>query len=416
MLSEVPIGERTANDGAASRVRARPGFLLLFRLQADSSLATSFSARGDAEPIPAELAKTYLEQLDFVESRLLGRRYLEGERIRRIALGRIALPKSVDGAGPENADLYLLTHVSGVTLCEVWVSAPAQVFDATRWIEWLDPDSENALPALLQKALRPLLKTPVDEPVFQSYFALSIVRVLDMPLASVLPDRAEEIVRLLFLDSSPRRLKPEVVKEELARDYCGRQGGLILLSRRSGVELHGTDDAFDDERRDLPVKTALPFLITVELLLIELSVLRRLHEQLSDRLPMSIEDLLELRQHILDELEEYYGTVTAVNRFSDAITTDGERLLGITDLYDAVMQRLDAASFAITTRYQQRTTLLQFWLTVVFGAVGIGAIAADVAGWHNPANLAATLVWTAGTAVVSGLLMVAMLWRNLRNS
>jgi len=62
------------------------------------------------------------------------------------------------------------------------------------------------------------------------------------------------------------------------------------------------------------------------------------------------------------------AALTTATRFSDAVTADGEHLLGIADLYDAVMDHLDTISFAITTRYQKRMTLLQFWLTVVFGA------------------------------------------------
>jgi len=57
-----------------------------------------------------------------------------------------------------------------------------------------------------------------------------------------------------------------------------------------------------------------------------------------------------------------------------------EGLLGIGDLYEAVMDRLDAVSFALTTRYQKRMTLLQFWLTIVFGATEIGFIGGADAG------------------------------------
>lgn len=150
-------------------------------------------------------------------------------------------------------------------------------------------------------------------------------------------------------------------------------------------------------------------MITVEQLVIERTVLTRLHDRLSPALPGSIDTLLAVKQDVLDALEEYAGAITAANRFSDAVAADGERLLGITNLYDAVMDRLDAVSFAITQRYQIRMTLLQFWLTVVFGATEIGSIAAMIATWHYQAQLGAVLAWTVGTALTSGLAIVALL-------
>lgn len=93
---------------------------------------------------------------------------------------------------------------------------------------------------------------------------------------------------------------------------------------------------------------------------------------------------------------------------------DGERLLGIVELYDALMDRLEAVSFALTTRYQQRMTEMQFWLTVVFGATEIGFIAASIAAWHYPrSELGAVLAWTVGATVVSAGVLVALLRRRM---
>ena len=108
-------------------------------------------------------------------------------------------------------------------------------------------------------------------------------------------------------------------------------------------------------------------------------------------------------------LEEYYGAITNATRFSDAVTTDGERLLGLNDLYEAVMDRLDAVSFAITTRYQKHMTLLQFWLAIVFGATEIGFIASGIATWHYRAELGAVIAWTVGVSAVSALILWVLL-------
>ena len=126
--------------------------------------------------------------------------------------------------------------------------------------------------------------------------------------------------------------------------------------------------ALADVDSGLPSRSAVPFLVTLELLLIERAVLLQLYERLSQRTPASIEALLELKQQIGNGLEEYYGATMAATRFSGQVAEEGERLFGIIDLYDALMDRLETVSFALTTRYQQRMMQMQFWLTVMFGA------------------------------------------------
>jgi len=86
-----------------------------------------------------------------------------------------------------------------------------------------------------------------------------------------------------------------------------------------------------------------------------------------------------------------------------------EGLLGIVDLYEAVMDRLDAVSFALTTRYQKRMTLLQFWLTIVFGATEIGFIASGIAAWYYRTEFWAVLAWTLGSSLAAGLMLVLLL-------
>jgi len=73
------------------------------------------------------------------------------------------------------------------------------------------------------------------------------------------------------------------------------------------------------------------------------------------------------------------------------------------------MERLEAVSFAITTRSQRHMTLLQFWLTIVFGASEIGFIAASIATWYYPTGLWTVLAWTVGASLVTGLGLALML-------
>jgi hypothetical protein len=298
-----------------------------------------------------------------------------------------------------------------VALWEVWVPATAQPFDATRWIGWLDPEADDGMVVRLWRVLSPVNHEITGKTTWSGlYFPLTLLRVPRHPLETIVERHGPDIVRLLFLDHSDRPLKPELVSEELARDYCARQGGMTLLARRSGLDLHDREEtAEDSQATGLPPRSALPFLITIELLLLEHAVLQHLYDRLSRHMPRSVEELLALKQEVIDGLEEYYGAITSATRFSDAVTGDGERLLGVEDIYDAVMERLEAVSFAITTRSQRHMTVLQFWLTIVFGASEIGFIAASIATWYYRTGLGTVLAWTIGATLITGLGLAALL-------
>jgi hypothetical protein len=387
-----------------------PAFALFFSVRLREAFKGFDTSHPGLAPLPPDVAQAYTTGLAEFERRLLGKAFLETRRITRWPLGRIALDGLTDDA-PAHADVYLLSHKSGVALWEVWLPAPAQSFDAARWVAWLDPETEDGLIARLWRVLGVVNHVITGKSTWSGlYLPLTLLRLRQPPLAAFIDRHGPDLVRLLLLDRSQRALKPAVVTEELSRDYCARQGGLTLLSRRSGLDLHEQDGAAGDTPpAGLPPKSALPFLITLEILLLEHAVLQHLYDRLSRHMPKSVEELIGLKQDVIDGLEEYYGAITNATRFSDAVTADGERLLGVEDTYDAVMERLEAVSFAITTRSQRHMTLLQFWLTIVFGASEIGFIAASIATWYYRTELWAVLGWTIGAALVSGIGLALLL-------
>jgi hypothetical protein len=388
-----------------------PAFALLFSIRLKGAFKGFGKIYPGVTPLPPGESQAYTTGLAEFERRLLGKAFLETRRITRWPLGRIALEGLAENA-PAHADVYLLSHKSGVALWEVWMPAPAQSFDASRWINWLDAEVEDGLVARLWRVLGAVNHELTGKPSWTGlYFPLTLLRVPQQPLATFIGRHGPDIVRLLFLDRSHRALKPDVVSEELARDYCARQGGTTLLARRSGLDVRDAEEEHSEEATPagLPPKSALPFLITLELLLLEHAVLQHLYDRLSRHMPKSVEELITLKQEVIDGLEEYYGAITNATRFSDAVTADGERLLGVGDIYDAVMERLEAVSFAITTRSQRHMTLLQFWLTIVFGASEIGFIAASISTWYYRTGLVAVLAWTIGAALVSGLGLALLL-------
>jgi hypothetical protein len=388
-----------------------PAFVLLFSIRLKGAFKGFDTSHPGVAPLPSGEAQAYMTGLTEFERRLLGKAFLETRRITRWPLGRIALEGLAENS-PTHADVYLLSHKSGVALWEVWLPAPSQTFDASRWINWLDPEVEDGLVTRLWRILGSINHQITGKSTWSGlYFPLILLRVPLQPLTTFIEQHGPDIVRLLFLDHSHKPLKPEVVAEELSRDYCARQGGMTLLARRSGIDLRETaeDVTEDAPSNNLPPKSALPFLITLELLLLEHAVLQHLYDRLSRHIPKSVEELITLKQEVIDGLEEYYGAITNATRFSDAVTADGETLLGVGDIYDAVMERMEAVSFAITTRSQRQMTLLQFWLTIVFGASEIGFIAASIATWYYHTGLGAVLAWTVGAALVTGLGLALLL-------
>jgi hypothetical protein len=393
-----------------------PGVLLLFATTLRGGTLDDVAPAAGLVPLPAESARVYLDTLADFAARLLGPRFLQARRIERRPIGRIALDGTAAGM-PAHADVYLLRHKAGVALWEVWLPATEQPLDASRWIDALDAEREDGLVAQLWRTLGPLSeKISGADRWTGMFFPVFVLRSAQQPLAPIVEQHGAELVRLLFLDRSSRPLKAQVVEEELARDYCGREGGITLLARRSGLDLHGREDGAEPEHwQTMPPPSALPFMVTLEVLLLERTVLQQLYERLSRQVPRSVDALIALKQEVLDGLEEYYGALTSATRFSDAVTADGERLFGIADLYDAVMDRLDTISFAITTRYQKRMTLLQFWLTIVFGATEIGFIASGIATWYYAKDLGAVLAWTVGASLASAAVLVALLYRKVRD-
>lgn len=115
-------------------------------------------------------------------------------------------------------------------------------------------------------------------------------------------------------------------------------------------------------------------------------MLQRLYDRLTHAGQRSIDDLLVLKQDVMDGLEEHYGSTLASIRFDGVVAQQGEDVLGIVDLFD-----LEMVSFTLSTEYQQRMMALQFSLTMVFGATEIDFIAASIATWYYLSGLGAVL-------------------------
>lgn len=389
----------------------RPSFVLLFSIHLNSSFKGFGSLPSDIVPLSEKQSSEYLTRLATFETKLLGKTFYETKRLVRSPLGRIAFNEQPKES-PEYADVYLLTHKSGAALWEVWLTAPLQPFNTARWIEWLDPEAETGFISQIWNTLGSVNQKITGKTLWSGqYFPITLLRTQNHSLESILDTHGADLIHQLFLDHSLKAFKAKVVTEELSRDYCSREGGLTLLGRKSGLDVRTHEEITEEtQRSEFPSKSTLPFLITLELLLLERMALTHLYGRLSHKMPSSIEELLTLKQEALDALEEYYGAITNATYFSDAVTTDGERLLGLNDLYDAVMDRLDMVSFTITTRYENRMTLLGLWLAVIFGATEIGFIASGVAAWYYHTELLAVLAWT----ILPSIMTAILLWLILR--
>lgn len=398
----------THGDRPQDDITVEPTFVLLFSVQLAGVFDGFRSSIPGIIPLTSEHLKAYDERLSELERHVFGEDFVAAGRTKRWPLGRIAIHNH--GASfPPHADVYLVTHSTGTAVWEVWFAGTSQPLNALQWIDWLDPDAEDGLPTLIWRALASVNDAISGKPTYRGFFPLTIIRTQQVPLDTILDKHSEDVVRLLLRSRSRQRFRPEIVRKELAQNYCLQEGGLTLISRRSGLDLHGQEGIEERENGFLPLSSALPFLIIIESLLIERTVLQQLYERLSQTMPGTVEELLTLKQQILDGLEEYYGAITNANRIGDEVANAAEPLLGIDNLYHAVMTRLDAVSFAITTRYQKRMTVLQFWLTLVFGATEIGFIASGIATWYYKSELSLVLAWTAGTAIMAAIIIASLL-------
>jgi hypothetical protein len=411
-----PATAARSSVAAVDAEMSLPGFALLFSTSLLPGVTRLDARPAGFAPLPEPGASQLAQWRDAAQAHVLGPAFLQAARLSRTDLGRIALPQAAPEA-PRHADIALLTHVAGVAVWEVWLPAPSQPFDAQRWTDWLDPDAHDSPAALVWRQLAPLNQAISGRADFSAYLPLSVIRLPGAVLDGWLTEHAEQVIALLWRDRLSRALKPEVVEGELARDTCARVGGITLIGRRSALDLHDSrdDSVAQAQALDLPPRSTLPFLITLELLCIERAVLQGLYDRLTHAGPHSIDDLLALKKEVMDGLEEFYGATLASTRFNDIVAEQGEAVLGIADLFDAVTDRLDMVSFTLTTEYQQRMTALQFWLTVVFGATEIGFIATSIATWYYRSGLGVVLAWTVGAAVVSGGVLVALLRRRLRD-
>ena len=398
---------------------AKPAFVLYFTVQLKESLKEIRSLSSEFAQIPSQRIHAYIEMFTSVEEILLGKTYVDSHRITRQPIGRI-LFKSPSNYSPAYADVYLLIHRSGAALLEVWCPAPVQPFNAIEWNKWLDFSVKDSLMTQIFRALAPFIQEIEGKDTWSGYsFPVTIVRLPKHSLEAIGADYKEDIVHLLFMDRSQLPIRPEIIDEVLSNNFCMRKGGLVLLSRQSGIDLHGKEDSAEELlHSDLPPRSSLPFLITLELLLLERTVLQRFYDELLRSELRSVEELMTLKQRVLDDLEEYYGAITSANRFTDAVISEGERLLGITDLYDAVVDRIETISFVITTHYQKRMTDLQFWLTVIISAIEIGFIVMSFATWYyqpGPMTVLLASAWTIGASILAGAILIVTLWKNLKH-
>jgi hypothetical protein len=384
-----------------------PEFVLLFTFQASKDLnriITSFQEK--TKQLSENEKRKRLGALEEVELRLLGDKFLKAGRINRIAVGRLDFPiaKSAE-TEPTSADIYLVTHKTGAALLEVRINLPEQTFNPDLWIPWLRSDSINSI----INQIRSRLLFPLDG---SSYYCFISVYVAKKSVEDFLESHQADVIRLLYLDSSPMPFKDDFVVNELERDFCLRKDGASFMSYSVALHIMTRDTRVAAQKSilsDAKEKCSLPFFVTVELLLLEKQVLRTYYDMLAASKLSSLSDLIGLKEKILNGLEEYYGVITRVNQFSGPLIDHGEKIFGINDIYDSVMDRLDAVTFDITTRYQRNTNVLTFWLTVLFGALESGFLASDVASSFYMNNPFMVILWTFfASAVTAGILSLIL--------
>ena len=386
-----------------------PTFVLLFAVTPDAA-AGQLGVPSGVTAIPIAVAEAYRDRIEGLQQRLLGEPYLLARRLLRKSIGRLTLPHG--DLEPAFADIHLVQHKSGSAVWEVWLAAPLQPLDPVRWAGWLDMENPGSLARSVWVQLAPAHVGVVKLP--EMMLPLVVLRYHGGTLDDLVTHHGHALVKLLHRDVSTERFKPRFVQAELDGDFCRREQGMSLIARNGAIDVHAlvgmnTDTPEDDE--PLP-RTALPLLVTLELLCLERAVLRSFLDRFSRGVYGTVADLVQLRRDIFDGLEEYYGTLAKTHGYTAEATALGETLFGINDLFDSVVERLEALTFEITTRNQQAVSQLGFWLTTSFGAIETGFVAASIATWYYADNLTAVLTWTIGVTLCTALVISGLLhWR-----
>jgi hypothetical protein len=381
-----------------------PAFVLLFAVTPDAA-AGRVNPPAGLDPIPDEVSESYRSRLESLQQRLLGERYLQARRLQRTSVGRLTL-HGLDG-DPPYADIHLVVHKSGAAVWEVWLSAAPQPMDVARWIGWLDMEVDGSFARRIWDRLAPAVDGRSNIP--EMAMPLAVLRFRDGTLDQLVDLHGHDLVKLLHRDMSGERFKSRFVQEELQGDFCRREQGLSLIARNGAIDVHA--EAQDTEESLLPRNT-LPLLVTLELLCLERAVLRSFLDRFTRGVYGTVDDLIQLRRDIFDGLEEYYGTLAKTHGYTAEATALGETLFGIDDLFDSVVERLEALTFEITTRNQQSVNRLGIWLTTSFGAIETGFVAASIATWYYADDLGAVLGWTIGVTLVTALVISRLLrWR-----
>ncbi len=381
-----------------------PTFVLLFAMTPEAAAQAGTSLSG-LQLISDETSQSHRSRMESLQRHLFGESYSQASRLQRTAVGRLSLP----GRAGEltYADIFRGVHKCGAALWEVSLFGQPQPLDIPRWIGWLDLESADSPAKITWDKLATGRQGKASMP--EMYVPLVVLRFRDGTLGELVERHAPDLVTLLHRDASGGRFKASFVSAELASDLCRSDDGLWMIARNGAIDV--STHSKDTQESQLP-RDALPLLLTLEVLCLDRAVLRSYLDRFAQRTYGTVDELIQLRREIFDDLEEYYGTLAKTHSYAADAIARGESLFGIDDLFEAVEDRLEALTFEISTRNEQSINRLGLWLTTSFGAIDVGFVAASVATWYYKSNLYAVLGWTVGVTFAAALAIAGLLrWK-----
>jgi len=123
----------------------------------------------------------------------------------------------------------------------------------------------------------------------------------------------------------------------------------------------------------------------------------------------SLPELSRLRDEVRSGLEEYYNIdYLSTSSFFQGGFETGRKAMGLKTKHDVILEKIDSLQDALNTRYSQRISDLQLWLTGLFGLLGVSGVIGIIQALHLSDYL--TMLYSSITCAAIIIIIVSLVY------